>query len=60
MQQYEAMRRQAMEDAQKRWQQYYGNRPPTMPQGMAPMPMYPGYGYGPRPAAPAPATEGGE
>jgi hypothetical protein len=42
MRQYEEMRRQAMEEAQRRWQQMYGNRQPAMPMGM-PMPMYPGY-----------------
>jgi hypothetical protein len=56
--QYEAMRKQAMEEAQKRWQQYYGNRAPAMPQGMPPMPMYPA--YPPRPATAAPAAEAGE
>jgi hypothetical protein len=59
MKQYEAMRKQAMEDAQKRWQQYYGNRPP-MPMGAPPVPMYPGYAPGRMPApAPAPAAPGG-
>jgi hypothetical protein len=51
MAQYEAMRKQAMEEAQKRWQQYYNNRPP-MPMGPPRPPMYPGYAPG---RAPAPA-----
>jgi hypothetical protein len=57
VQQYEAMRKQAMEEAQKRWQQYYNNRPPV-PMGAPRMPMYPGYAPGqvPAPAAPAPGT----
>jgi hypothetical protein len=51
------MRKQAMEEAQKRWQQYYNNRPPV-PMGAPRMPMYPGYAPGqmPAPAAPAPGT----
>jgi hypothetical protein len=61
IEQYEAMRKQAMEEAQKRWEQYYGTRPP-MPMGGGPrMPMYPGYGPGRMPAPPsAPAAEGGQ
>jgi hypothetical protein len=43
MQEYEAMRRQAMEEARRRWEQYYGGRAPAMPMGVPPMPMYPGY-----------------
>jgi hypothetical protein len=54
MEQYEAMRKQAMEEAQKRWEQFYGNRAPSMPMGAPPMPMYPGYPPRPAPAAPAP------
>jgi hypothetical protein len=41
-----------MEEAQKRWEQYYGTRPP-MPMGGPRMPMYPGYAPGRMPAAPA-------
>jgi hypothetical protein len=50
--QYEAMRKQAMEEAQKRWEQYYGGRPP-MPMGAPRMPAYPGYAPGRMPMPPA-------
>lgn len=56
MQQYEQMRRQAMEEAQRRQQQFYNNAQPMMPMGRPPMPMYPGYGQPMAPVqSPAPA-----
>jgi hypothetical protein len=58
IEQYEAMRKQAMEEAQKRWEQYYGTRPP-MPMGGPRMPMYPP-GYAPGRMPTAPAAEGAQ